>query len=672
MATANRLAAETSPYLLRHAGNPVDWYPWGPEAFERAAAEDKPVFLSVGYSACHWCHVMERESFEDPETAALLNGSFVNVKVDREERPDVDAVYMDAVQAMTGRGGWPMSVFCFSDATPFYGGTYFPPDDHAGTPAFRTVLRAVIEAYTTKRGDLAEQGRRLVEAIRQAQSSQRSGSDVPADVPADALADAGTGLAALFDEENGGFGGAPKFPQPLLLEFLLSHRGATGDTTALHMVRRTLDAMLRGGIYDQVGGGFARYAVDAHWTVPHFEKMLSDNALLPPVYLHAWQVTGESEYRRAVTETLDYLLTGMRLPCGGFASSQDADTEHGEGRFYVWTPEELRAVLGDDLGARTARCFGVTPTGNFEGGRSVLTLADAGALTHAERSDVRGRLLAARSQRVPPARDDKVLASWNGLVLGAFAEAGRVLGRGDYVEAARGVARHVLGEMATPDGRLLHTWRDARAHVPGFCDDYAAMAAGLLELYRATFEETWFAEARRLADLMGTLFTDPAGGFFLTAHDADGLVVRPKDLMDGALPAANSLGAEVFARLHLYTGEARYREQAEGALAAVGDLLGRAPQAFGRALRAHARLPADPRGGAGVGPGGPPLLDVLDGRYRPRVVVAAGDTAGGLVPLLAGRATVGDRATAYVCRDFACQAPVTEPEALEAALRPAS
>ncbi|HWO15632.1 MAG TPA: thioredoxin domain-containing protein, partial [Solirubrobacterales bacterium] len=514
----NRLARETSPYLLQHRDNPVDWYPWGAEALKRAREEDRPILLSVGYSACHWCHVMERESFEDPETAAYMNEHFVNVKVDREERPDVDALYMEAVQAISGQGGWPMTVFLDPDGVPFYGGTYFPPDNSRGMPSFRMVMEAVIEAFEGRRDELRERA-----AGTRAQLGA-VGMIEPADDSPDGrlLEEATRRLCAAADMERGGFGGAPKFPPASALELLL----ARGERD---VVEGTLDAMLSGGIYDQLGGGFSRYSVDAAWLVPHFEKMLYDNALLARAYLHGWQEFGHERYRRVCEETLDWMLREMRGPEGGFYSALDADSEGEEGLFYVWTPDEIRGVLGD-AAEPTLDYYGVTEAGNFEG-RNVLFLRKGVDASRPEGfAEARKALFEARAQRERPGLDDKRLASWNALAIAALAEAGAVLERDDYLEAARKSAEFVLEEMRE-DGRLLRTYKDGEARLNAYLEDHAFLLEALLTLYESTFEQRWFNEARTLADATIARFGDPErGGFFSTSDDHEQLIARRKEI----------------------------------------------------------------------------------------------------------------------------------------------
>ena len=657
---ANRLAKATSPYLLQHADNPVDWYEWGAEALERARREDKPILLSVGYAACHWCHVMAHESFEDEETARLMNECFVNIKVDREERPDVDAIYMDAVQAMSGHGGWPMTVFLAPDGRPFYAGTYFPPEDRHGMPSFRRILDAIAEAWRDERDKVTLQGEKVIEAI----SRQAPASDEP--LTEQVLRDAHEGIRQAFDPEWGGFGPAPKFPQPMTLEFLLrcDLRGWEG---ALEMVTTTLDRMARGGMYDQVGGGFHRYSTDRTWLVPHFEKMLYDNAQLARLYTHAWQVTGDEGFARIARETLDYLLREMRHPDGGFFSAQDADSEGEEGTFFVWTWNELVEVAGEDA----ADALGATPDGNWEG-RNILWRPDPKWRVDGE---ARQRLFERRELRPKPMTDDKVLAAWNGLAISALAVTGRALGVSKYVDAAASAADFVLSALRRDDGRLLRAWRDGRTSGPAYLDDYALMAAGLLDLYETTFEVRWFEEARSLADELIRLFHDKQG-FFQTGSDAERLVIRPKELFDNAVPAGNSVAAEVLQRLALFTGEAEYEGHTVSALRAVRDLLTRAPTGFGHALGAVDLYVSASRE---IAIAGDPdeketraLIEEVWRRYLPNAVLAAirpgDDAAARTIPLLEGRGPVDGKAAAYVCERFVCQRPVTEPDELAAAL----
>jgi uncharacterized protein YyaL (SSP411 family) len=666
----NRLIGETSPYLLQHAHNPVDWYPWGPEALERARAEDKPILLSIGYAACHWCHVMAHESFEDPETAAEMNEHFVCVKVDREERPDLDGIYMDAVQAMTGQGGWPMTVFLTPDGGPFYAGTYYPKLDRPGMPSFRRVLAAVADAWTRRRDDVRRQGDQVVQVL--AAQSGALGGDGDGQLGAETLRQAFEGLKGAFDPAWGGFGQAPKFPQPMTLEFLLRcHlRGFDG---ALEMARLTLDRMAGGGIFDQVGGGFHRYSTDGRWLVPHFEKMLYDNALLVRLYTHAWQLTGDDRYRRVACRTADYLLRELRHADGGFFSSQDADSEGVEGRFFVWSFQELTGIAGEPV----ARHLGATPEGNWEGSNVLWTPQPAGEELEAQVDAVLPRLFEAREARVHPATDDKVLAAWNGLAISALAEAGRSFGEPRYRDAAAAAASFVLGALTGDGGRLLRSWREGRAGGPGYLDDHACMAEACLTLYETTFDLRWLREARRLAGAMVELFADPGGdGFFQTGRDAEQLVVRPRELFDNAVPAGSSVAAEVLQRLGRLTGDQDWEQAGLAALRPVLGVLGRAPTGFGHALGAADFALARVREVAIVGQPGAADTDALLaevwGTYQPNRVLAAaapGDAAAqGEVPLLADRPALEGRATAYVCEHFVCQRPVTEPAELAAQL----
>jgi hypothetical protein len=665
----NRLTNETSPYLLQHADNPVDWYPWGEEALALARAEDKPILLSVGYAACHWCHVMEHESFEDEQTAALMNERFVCVKVDREERPDVDGLYMEAVVSLTGSGGWPMTVFLTPGGCPFWGGTYFPPEPRFGMPSFRQVLLAIDEAYRARRGDLERQANELVGTIRR--TSERRPSTDP--LTSGLLTGAVSALRAQFDPVHGGFGGAPKFPPASTLEFLLRMHHRTGDEGALEMVRLTLDKMAAGGMYDQLGGGFHRYAVDAIWLVPHFEKMLYDNALLASAYLHAWVVTGEERYRRVVEETLDYLVRDLRLPEGGFASAQDADTAGEEGLTYVWALDQLHRLLEPDEAELVIRRYGVTARGNFEGA-TILSLVDDVGDDDGKLDLARAKLLVARMRRPQPLRDDKALAGWNGLALAAFAEAGRRLDRADYVDVAEALARFLLETLSDERGRLRRSYREGVAKIDAYLEDYANVANGLLELYVATAELRWLEEARRLAGLAVELFGDPEyGGFFVDPAEGERLVARRKELDDHPTPSGNSMLAFVLLRLARLYGDEELAGRAVAVFRLARSLLERAPGAVGHLLCALDLHFSPPREIALIGESDP-LRHVALGAFEPNTVFAfargADDPAAKRVPLLEGKGLVEGRPAAYVCESFACRAPVTSPEELRAALAP--
>jgi uncharacterized protein len=647
---ANHLADETSPYLLQHKDNPVDWYPWGEEALGRARGEDKPILLSIGYSACHWCHVMERESFEDPETAGLMNDLFVCIKLDREERPDLDAIYMEACQAMTGSGGWPLNVFLTPEHVPFYAGTYFPPQSRLGMPSWRQVLEAVAHAWQEKRDEIRAGGARIAERL------QGGALLRPSDEPLDdgALDAAVEGLRATYDAANGGFGGAPKFPPASALEFLL-RRGET------EMTAHTLRAMASGGMYDQVGGGFSRYSVDPYWLVPHFEKMLYDNALLARAYLHGWQVTGDALFRSVVEETLDWALKEMRAPEGGFFSALDADSEGEEGKFYVWTVDELRAALDGETDVDEAIAwFGATDRGNFEGRN--IPVRGPGAPERLP--EWRRVLYEARAQRVWPGLDDKRLTSWNALMISALAEAGAVLERADYVEAASRCAEFLLGSLRDGEGRLLRTWKDGEARLNAYLEDHAYLLEALVTLYEATFEPRWFTEARALADAMIERFGDlDQGGFFETSSDHERLLARRKDLEDHPIPSGNASAAYGLLRLAALTGDHAYEERAVSVLLLLHELAPKHPQAFGHLLQALDFHLAPVKEVALVGEDLRPLERVVREAFRPHLVVAGGAADG--VPLLQDRAPVDGRAAAYVCEHFACKAPVTEPEELE-------
>jgi uncharacterized protein YyaL (SSP411 family) len=669
---SNRLAQETSPYLLQHRDNPVDWYPWSEEALSRAREEDRPILLSVGYSACHWCHVMERESFEDAATAAYMNEHFVNVKVDREERPDVDALYMEAVQAISGQGGWPMTVFLDPEGVPFYGGTYFPPDEGRGMPSFRMVMEAVVDAFERKREEIHERApemRARLGAIGQVEPAAGAPQ-------APMLVEATAQLRAAADMERGGFGGAPKFPPASALELLLARND-------LEVVERTLDAMLAGGIYDQIGGGFARYSVDAAWLVPHFEKMLYDNALLARAYLHGWQALGHERYRRACEETLDWALREMRGPEGGFYSALDADSEGEEGRFYVWTPDEIRAVLAnprhDEANCinfsprqveKLMQFYGVSEAGSFEG-RNVLHLAGGVDAVEPEGlGAMRRALYEARCKRVWPGLDDKRLASWNALMVAALAEAGAVLEREDYLDAARTCAEFIWGEMRDGDGNLLRTYKDGRSHLNAYLEDHAFGLEALLSLYEATFESRWFERARSLAETMIARFADAElGGFFSTSEDHESLIARRKEIGDHPIPSGNSAAAMGLLRLSALTGDRAYEQRAEGVFRLFARPAGEHPEAFAHLLRAIDFHLSPTKEVALIGDDLTALAAVVRSEHRPHLVLAGGIEGADSPELLRDRPTIEGGATAYVCESFACKQPVTSTGALVDLLR---
>ncbi len=655
----NRLAQETSPYLLEHADNPVDWFPWGDEALTRARSAHKPILLSIGYSACHWCHVMARESFEDPETAALMNRDFVSIKVDREERPDLDQVYMRAVQGMTGSGGWPMTVFLLPDGTPFFAGTYFPPADRFGMPSFKRVLTAVADAFTKRPADVEETAAQVRDFLRRPSVPLAVGELAPA-----LLDEAAAQLERDVDPAHGGFGGAPKFPQPMLVEVLMRHHVRTGQPAALEMALQTLRAMAAGGMNDQLGGGFHRYSVDERWLVPHFEKMLYDNALLARAYLDAWQLTHDPAFRRVVDATLGFVLREMRSPEGGFYSSLDADSEGEEGRFYLWTPQELEAALGADQANVLAGAFDVTAAGNFEG-RNILHPVASGAIEILD--GARERLMASRAQRVRPHRDEKVIAGWNGLMLRAFADAGRVLDRRDLVMAAEANARFLLSHMRQ-GGRMRRSYKDGRAPLAGYLEDQAAVADGLLGLYEATFDPRWLDALRALVNEMVTAFWDETQrAFFDSAADQERLVARPQDVTDNAIPSGTSLAVDVLLRAGMLLGEPSWTDKARATLERLAPTAAKAPLAFGRLLAAldfhlgrvvELAVVAQP-GDASADR----LLDVVREHYLPNRLLAVGASDLG-IPLLADRRAIDGKATAYLCEHFVCQAPTADPAEL--------
>ena len=662
----NRLANATSPYLLQHADNPVDWREWGEEAFAEARARDVPLLVSVGYAACHWCHVMAHESFEDEATAAQMNEGFVCVKVDREERPDVDSVYMSATQALAGQGGWPMTVFATPDGRPFYCGTYYPAQPRHGMPAFRQVMTAVSDAWTTRRQELEEAGGRIAAGI-----AARFDLGPPAPLSAELLGRAAEQLSASYDERFGGFGGAPKFPPSMVLEFLLRHHARTGSDRSLAVARGTLEAMARGGMYDQLAGGFARYSVDAQWVVPHFEKMLYDNALLLRVYLHFWRATGEPWARRVADETATFLLRDLATPEGGFASALDADTEGVEGLTYAWTPAQLAEVLGPDDGAWAAALFEVTERGTFEHGSSTLQLL-RDPDDWARFADVRVLLARARAERPQPARDDKVVTGWNGLAIAALAEHGVLTGVEASLTAARRAAE-LLAEVHRVDGRLRRASRDGVTGAPAsVLEDYGDLAEGLLALHQATGEGRWLSLAGELLDVVAEQFVD-GGAWYDTAADAEALVHRPFDPADGPAPAGIAAAAGAAVGYAALAGSTRHRELGETALASLARLVAGAPRAAGWAAAIGEALLAGPLEVAVSGPAGPDR-DALAAAARasasPGAVVVVGEPDAPGVPLLADRPVVGGRPAAYVCRGFVCAAPVTEVSALSAAMNP--
>ncbi len=687
----NRLAGETSPYLLQHAHNPVDWYPWGEEALATASERDVPIFLSIGYAACHWCHVMERESFEDEQTAADLNARFVAIKVDREERPDLDSIYMDAVQAMTRQGGWPMSVFLTPDGRPFYGGTYFPDEPRHGMPSFRQVLSRIAELWVSQRDDIEKTATSVAKHVRDEQDAPtRLAEQIegqPAPDPTLLLRGVVDTLHENFDAVDGGFGAAPKFPQTMTLELLLREHLRTSNREPLLMLEKTLDAMAAGGIYDHLGGGFARYSTDKQWLVPHFEKMLYDNAQLARVYSHAALVTGDEHYAYIARETLDFVVHELRNPPGGgFASSLDADTDGHEGLTYTWHASEIRELLGTDAPLFEA-AYGVTPAGNWEG-RTILhrVRTDSQLAEELERprdevrealARARVTLLRARDDRPQPARDDKVLTSWNGLMIGAFADAGVALHEGPFVEVATEAADFVLQNLRTEDGRLLRSWKDGRAQHAGTLEDHAHLAHGLLALYEATFEERFFVAARELADLILEHFSADEGGFHDTADDAETLFARPRNLQDNAIPSGGAMATMVLLRLAALTGEGRYRSSAERALAPMAAIAAKYPTGLAQWLLAYGLASGPIVEIAIVGDLGADdtkaLLAAARARYRPGQVVAlATDPDTSAVPLLHGRSRMEGAATAYVCRGFACRQPTTDPAVLARQLEDAA
>jgi uncharacterized protein len=661
----NRLIHETSPYLLQHAHNPVDWYPWGAEAFERAKAEDKPVLVSIGYSSCHWCHVMEHESFEDEQTAAIMNENFVAIKVDMEERPDVDKIYMSFVQMTTGHGGWPMNVFLTPDKRPFYGGTYFPPAPRYGMPSWLQILASIADAYKTRRDELEHSANEIVGELRRLSLGDMSSQGLSTDL----LDKAFQSYERTFDKVNGGFGGAPKFPPAMSLEFLLRYHHRSDDKNALHLVTYTLDKMAKGGMYDQLGGGFHRYSVDAVWLVPHFEKMLYDNAQLIRVYLHAFQVTGDKFFKKIAVETLDYVRREMLDEHGGFYSTQDADSEGVEGKFFVWTPKEVAEVLGEKKAKIFCDYYDVSARGNFEeknilnikgDARNKIGLSDDDLKELLERG--RKKLFEKREKRIKPGRDEKVLTAWNGLMLSAFAEAGAVLNEDEYLSIARRNAEFIWNELQQ-NGRLLRTWKEGTAKLNGYIEDYANVADAFIELYQATGELGYLINARTLVDEMITEFWDEEhGGFFFTSNDHEELIVRDKDFFDNATPSGNSVAADVLLRLSRFFDDERYERFAVTVLRLCASQIKRYPQGFGRALSAMEFHLSQTKEIVVLGPTGNDLERAINSLYTPDAVVAlshADETNSLSIPLLKDRHSLGGLPTAFICESFVCQKPVT-------------
>lgn len=678
----NRLSQETSPYLLQHAHNPVDWYPWGEEAFERARQENKPVLLSIGYSACHWCHVMEHESFENEEIAQLMNENFVNIKVDREERPDLDQIYMNAVQMMTGHGGWPMTVFLTPEGVPFYGGTYFPPVDRYNMPGFPRLLLGVAEAYRSKPDEVTQTAVSMLGELRRIGQTRESNEALSIEL----LDRAYRGITRNYDAKYGGFGSAPKFPAPMNLEFLLRVFHRTGQRDALEMVEHTCRRMAEGGMYDQLGGGFHRYSTDARWLVPHFEKMLYDNALLSRLYLHVYQVTNDDFYRRIAEETLDYVIREMTNERGGFYSTQDADSEGHEGKFFVWTVDEIKEILGEDDGSLFCAYYDVTEGGNFEGQNILNVTRPAEKVAREANKTVerlhealeRGRrkLFDVRERRIKPHRDEKVLTAWNGLMLASFAEASAILERVDYIEIAKNNAHFILDNLRR-EGLLLRTYKDGQAKLNAYLEDYAFFIDGLLALYEATGELHWLEEAKSLAEVMNEEFWDEEeGSYFYTGRSHEELIVRSKDFLDNATPSGNSVAAEVLLRLAVLTGNEDYSRKAVTIFRLLGSQMTRYPSAFGRLFAALDFYLSSPKEIVIIGPRSDArtqaLIREVWKRYVPnKVVVQAeeGDAAAAeIVPLLRDRSIIGGLPTAYVCEHYTCQRPVTSADELAAQL----
>jgi uncharacterized protein len=674
----NRLQYETSPYLLQHKNNPVDWYPWGDEALNKSKTENKAILLSVGYSACHWCHVMAHESFEHDPTAQMMNDMFVNIKVDREERPDVDAIYMRAIQALSGQGGWPMTVFLLPDGRPFYGGTYFPLEPRFGMPSFRDVLANVHDAFVNRHDEVEAAANNLTGALSQNVLGISSGYN---GLNTDLITTAAIEMLREFDKFHGGFGKAPKFPQPMNLEFILRYYLHTKEEFFLNAVTHTLRKMARGGIYDQVGGGFARYSVDAVWLVPHFEKMLYDNAQLSRLYLHAWQVTGDDFFKKIAVELYDYILREMTAADGGFYSATDADSEGEEGKFFVWSVDELTEILGENAAVAIAY-WDVTKDGNFEG-KNILSVPfedhivakNLGMSVESMRekiSMIKGKLYNARAKRVSPGLDDKILTSWNGLMLASLAEAARVLARHDYEKAAIRCGDFILRELIVDNNRVLRTQKNGQSKLNGYLEDYSHLIDGLLELYQTTFDERWFTVARSLADRTIDKFQAEDGGFYDTSDDHEALVIRPRSIQDNAIPSGNSVIAKQLLLLAAYTGDSRYQHAAEKTLVLLEEIMSQYPQGFGEALNAVDMLVNSITEVAIVGDRQAEttraLLKTLTDNYYPNIITALSDndvTGENTIPLLSNRTRQNEQSAAYVCHNFACQMPVTMPDDLQ-------
>lgn len=670
----NRLIDEKSPYLLQHAYNPVDWYPWGEEALHAAKEKDRPIFLSIGYSTCHWCHVMERESFENDEIARILNEHFISIKVDREERPDIDEIYMDAVQAMTGSGGWPLSVFLTPELKPFFGGTYFPPEDWNGRPGFKKILLSIADAWENRREEIEKAGRNMITHLQEAKGEKK---EVWSPATLDAAYEQ---LSRQFDRTYGGFGNAPKFPRSMTLSFLLRYHRRTGEAFALKMVEQTLGAMAQGGIYDQIGGGFHRYSTDDQWLVPHFEKMLYDNALLAKTYLEAFRVTQKSEYARIAREVLDYVLRDMTDPQGGFYSAEDADSEGIEGLFYLWTPEEIEKVLDQEEAALISRIFDVRPAGNFDGKTILHLVKPIETIAQEEKISVeklwkrlekpRKKLFEAREKRTHPLKDDKVLTAWNGLMISAMSHGYQVLGEERYREAARHSAEFILTHLKNDQGELLRRYRDGEANLPAHLNDYAFLTQGLLDLYETTLKPRWLKEGMALNEKTLELFWDPKeGGLFSTVPRPD-LIVRHKDAYDGATPSGNSVAALNLLRLSEFTGDRKLREKAEAIFNAFGNLLERAPALYPQMMEAIDFAVDTPKEIViAKGKGEEELFAVAHQNFVPNKILLLVDETLGL-PIVKGKKAIDGKATAYVCENFTCELPTTDPEVLKKQLLP--